>query len=117
MARTTTSASEAALRSYVLAFQTSPAITELVGRALTQPTKRLPDARQVLLLDTMAGCSLATLPPAWTTALGRAVEQSSPEVRSQAVRTAATLQVPQLDETLARIAVDRTASPPLRLEA
>jgi putative membrane-bound dehydrogenase-like protein len=110
-------ADEAALRSYILAFQTSPAVTELVGRALTQPAKRLPDARQVLLLDTMAGCSLATLPPAWTTALDRAVAQSSPEVRSQAVRTAATLQVPQLDEALARIAADRTAAPPLRLEA
>lgn len=110
-------ADEAALRSYILAFQTSPAITELVGRTLTQPTKRLPDARQVLLLDTMAGCSLATLPTTWTTALGRAVEQSSPEVRSQAVRTAATLQVPQLDDTLARIAADGTASTPLRLEA
>lgn len=97
-------ADQEALRSYILAFQTSPAITDLVGQALTRPRARLPDARRILLLDAIAGCSLATLPDTWLAALRNTVNETDPEVRSQAVRTAAVLQVPQLDEALARIA-------------
>ena len=76
-------ADQSALRSYILAFQTSSAITDLVGQALTWPKERLSDARRVLLLDAMAGCSLATLPAAWIDALRSAIGQASPEVRSR----------------------------------
>ncbi|MHB8955106.1 MAG: PVC-type heme-binding CxxCH protein [Pirellulaceae bacterium] len=108
---------EAALRSYILAFQASSAISDLVSEALTWPSERLPDARRVLLLDAMAGCSLSMLPEPWVGALQRAVEASSSEVRSQAVRTAAVLQIPQLDEALAHIAATTNNAAPLRLEA
>jgi putative heme-binding domain-containing protein len=65
----------------------------------------------------MAGCSLAAVLDAWAKALGRALEHPVAEVRAQAVRTLAVLQVPQLDDPLARIAQNGSEPAALRIEA
>jgi putative heme-binding domain-containing protein len=115
--RDLTESEQASLRSYLLAFQSNPAIIELGAQALNWSPEKLPDSRRILLLEAMAGCSLAAVLDAWAKALGRALEHPVAEVRAQAVRTLAVHQVPQLDDPLARIAQNGSEPAALRIEA
>jgi putative heme-binding domain-containing protein len=60
---------------------------------------------------------LKQLPNPWREALANGIAHPEPSVRLQAVRSAAVLQVPQLDDTLAALANHKEESLPLRMEA
>jgi putative heme-binding domain-containing protein len=65
----------------------------------------------------LAESNLPKLPQPLRDALAKAVQDENPAVRSQAVRTAAVLQVPQLDEPLLKLSEDKEKPAELRLEA
>jgi putative membrane-bound dehydrogenase-like protein len=107
---------ERSLRELTLAFQASGQVQDLLGRVIAGAKE--PPQRRLLVLETLAASSLPKTPPAWIKALEQALRPDVPkDVRFQAVRTVAVLQVPQLEATLAEL-VERTAEPTeLRLEA
>src|SRR5262249_12788195 len=105
------------LHGLILAFQRQPAVQAVVGEALSKGAGKETAGRQVFLLETVAQCSLAKLPPSWLDALGKAMKDSQPAVRLQAVRTTAVLQLPQFDKTLAQLAGSKAETAELRLEA
>ncbi len=112
-----TESEQGALRSYILAFQSDPSVIALVAQALSWPSERLSDARRILLLEALSGCSLVDVPESWATALGRDLQHANADVRSQTVRTLAVLEVPQLDDQLARIAESTEQPTDMRIEA
>lgn len=69
---------------------------------------------RVALLDLMAG---SRLPAPWRLSLASALQDPSAAIRAQAVRTAAILQVADLDEALARIAGEANDTHAVRREA
>jgi putative heme-binding domain-containing protein len=103
----------AGLRGVLLAFGRDHRVQDLVADALAKGTgpARLP------LLEAIAESPLPELPESWTRSLGAALADPAAEVRAQAVRTVATLRVPQLDAPLRRLAEDPRAPAALRLEA
>jgi putative membrane-bound dehydrogenase-like protein len=105
------------LRGVLLAFQTNAAVQKLLAEVLTNTNGKIAAARQVLVLETMAECSLPKLPASWIKALGQLIDKSPPAVRFQAVRTAAVLHLPELDPALTRLAEDTDEPALLRLEA
>lgn len=107
------------LPALILAFQSDGTVVELVAAALADRDEKapVPPDRLVLLLDTVAQCSLAELPRSWTEALARAAGHPAAEVRAAAVRSIAVLQVPALDEELARLAQDAAEPAELRMDA
>jgi putative heme-binding domain-containing protein len=106
---------ELSLLELSVAFHASGSVQELLGQVLAgveaSPQRRL------LVLRVMAQSSLAKTPAAWVKALAHALKIEDQEVRLQAVRTIAVLQVPQLDDDLAQLAEARETSVELRLEA
>lgn len=95
----------AGLRSLVLAFQRHRPVQKLIARAIRGPRKAPPEQR-VVLLEALARSALAEIPAEWIAAFEQAIVESEPAVRLEALRTAAVLQVPQLDERLAGLADD-----------
>jgi putative membrane-bound dehydrogenase-like protein len=108
---------ENGLRGLLLAFQGEKTMQELIGAALRNPNGKVPMERRVLVLETVSQSGLAKLPQSWTEGLTLALQDTSEAVRTQAVRTAAILQVPQLDKLLSALAQDKKAPSQLRLEA
>ncbi len=111
-----TAEEERTLRELSLAFQAAGKVQDLLGQVLSDATSPL--QRRLLALDITMETSLAKTPPTWHKAIAQALQPSEPrEVRFQAARTAAVLQLPQLDETLARLAEQSNEAVDLRLEA
>jgi putative heme-binding domain-containing protein len=108
---------ENGLRGLLLAFQGEKTIQELIGAALRESKGKVAVSRRLLVLETVSQCGLAKLPGSWIEGLKAALQDPNPAVRTQAVRTAAILQVPQLDNLLSGLAEDNKAGVPLRLEA
>jgi putative membrane-bound dehydrogenase-like protein len=104
------------LRTLLLAFQERASVQELIAEVLAGK-RPSPVGRQILLLEDLAEVTLPELPASWVAALSTTARQGEPAVRRQAVRTAAVLQVPALDETLAALAERRDEPLELRLEA
>jgi putative heme-binding domain-containing protein len=112
------SAEEAAsLRGSLLAFQSQRPFQELMTETVVNREGKVPIRQCVLVLEALGESRLPILPPGWVTALKQAIDRGPPEVRDQAVRTAAVLQLPQLDDRLAALAEDQAETAPLRLEA
>jgi putative membrane-bound dehydrogenase-like protein len=103
------------LRSLVLSFQANNGVQEQVASRISN--KAAPAERRVALLETIGQTSLKQLPKPWHDALAKAIAHPEPAVRLQAVKTAAVLQVPQLDNDLAQLAETKNETVPLRLEA
>lgn len=103
------------LRGLLLAFQANKAVQEQMAAAVVNRTT--PAERRSALLETIGQHSLKQLPQSWRDALGKAIGHPELAVRIQAVRTAAVLQVPQLDDMLAALAAGKDEPVPLRLEA
>jgi putative heme-binding domain-containing protein len=110
-----TAEEQVGLRGLVLAFQANRTVQDQVAAAVANPDT--PSDRRLVLLETMGQHSLKQLPQTWRDALGKALVHSELAVRLQAIRTAAILQVPQLDDTLAGLVGSKEAPVPLRLEA
>jgi putative heme-binding domain-containing protein len=107
----------AGLSGLVVAFQGRRPVQELVGAAIGNRSGRTPANRRVLLLGTVAECTLMEPPGVWVEALAHALGDATPAVRMQALRAAAVLQAPRLDEQLTRIAENVKEPPEVRLEA
>lgn len=105
----------AALRDLLLAFQARAPVQEVVGLALSAPDT--PADRRVLLLHALAASRLPRLPAAWREGLAKSIASAEPAVRREAIHTAATLQVPELDELLAAVAENAKEFPAVRLAA
>ncbi len=103
------------LQQLIIAFQAQPSAQDLIAESLTNIN--LPPTRRAMLLDLLAQTGLGEIPGPWIKALGQLLDSDAPELRSAAVRTSASLQIPELDEDLATIANDRTAPATLRLDA
>jgi putative membrane-bound dehydrogenase-like protein len=104
------------LRGLLLAFQKQSAVQELAAASIAAGGKGSA-GRRLLLLEALSETSLPRVPPSWVKALGRALQDPAPEVRLQAARTAAVLQVAALDDRLARLAEDKREPAELRLQA
>jgi putative membrane-bound dehydrogenase-like protein len=107
----------ATLRGSLLAFQSRGAVQELMAGALTGSQGNVPARQRLLVLETLADVSLPVLPSSWVKGLEHVLDRGPAELRAQAVRTAAVLQLPQLDERLAALAGDVKQPEELRLEA
>jgi putative heme-binding domain-containing protein len=105
------------LRSLLVAFQARRAVQESVADALANRSGQTPADRRRFLLETLSQCTLPQLPKAWVEALRQALEEPAPEIRLQAARTLAVLQLSELDEPLAQLAEDGRQPLELRLEA
>jgi putative heme-binding domain-containing protein len=93
-------------------------MAEVVAAALTaQAGQSGPRDRRVFLLETMAQAAVEEVPRPWVDALAAIMRESRGEARGQAVRAAAVLQVPALDETLLALARSDGEPRELRLEA
>jgi putative membrane-bound dehydrogenase-like protein len=110
-----TSEDEIALRSLVLAFQANRGVQDQVSWRLAG--KAAPAERRVVLLDIIGQSTLKQLPLPWREALAKAIVHPEPTVRLQAVRSAAVLQIPQLDDTLAALANNKDEPLRMRLES
>jgi putative heme-binding domain-containing protein len=107
---------QAGLRGLLLAFQGQRAVQEMTAAVVAGQGGKEAD-RRVLVLQTLGECSLAPLPTSWIDALGQALQDRNPAVRAQAVKTAAVLQVPQLDDALVQLADNKEEPDGVRLEA
>ncbi|HYT89980.1 MAG TPA: PVC-type heme-binding CxxCH protein [Gemmataceae bacterium] len=105
------------LRGVLVAFQGKRAIQDLAADAVRNRAGKTPLDRRLLVLETMTQGSLPKLPPAWADALTAALREPTAELRLQAVRTAAVLQLSSLDGRLAEIAESATEPAEVRLEA
>jgi putative membrane-bound dehydrogenase-like protein len=105
------------LRDLILTFQKETPVQEQIGALLTADSARAPAEPLAWLLETLSLTSLPMLPASWLAGLRRALSSSSAVLQAQAVRTVAVLQVPQLDEELARLAGGSATPGPLRLDA
>lgn len=105
------------LRGCLVAFQSHPKLQTLVGDGLVNKSGKLAEAQRVLILEVMAECSLAKLPPSWLQGLNQLMTKSSPALRFQAVRTAAVLQIADIDPVLSALAESKDEPELLRLEA
>jgi putative membrane-bound dehydrogenase-like protein len=105
-----------ALRTLLLTFQSRPHVQDLMAESLAE-TSGTPADRQLLMLETIAQVNLSDIPASWTTALAGAIRSPNAAVRRQAVRTAAFLQIPKLDDDLIALAGRKEESTELRLEA
>src|SRR5262249_31110018 len=103
------------LRSLILAFQTHKGVQQQVALAVSTPSA--PVERRLALLETLAQTGQVQVPSAWREALAKAISHPEAAVRLQAVRSTAILQVPQLDDTLAKLAESKAEATDLRLEA
>lgn len=108
---------QSGLRDLLLAYQAQPATQELIGAALTRDRAKISLDRQVFLLETLSQGSLPELPQSWLDGISQALRQANPELRLQAVKTAAVLQAAQLDEQLSSLAEDKKEPTELRVEA
>jgi putative membrane-bound dehydrogenase-like protein len=105
------------LRGLLLAFQKQPAVQQLAAEVVADRGGKVPAARRLLVLEAMSETSLPKVPPSWAKALGEALRDPAADVRLQAVRTAAVLQVAALDERLAGFAEDGREPTDVRLQA
>ncbi|MEO8351423.1 MAG: HEAT repeat domain-containing protein, partial [Chthoniobacteraceae bacterium] len=113
--RTVSEAVWTQLRQLIFAFQAQPSTQVLIADSLTDLS--LPAARRAMLVELLAQTELSEIPGPWIKALGQLLASDAPELRSAAVRTSASLQIPELDEHLAAIANDPNAPAALRLDA
>jgi len=107
---------ERGLTELVRAFQADASLQRAVATALTRPTQ-LPAGRRAALLEVLAESDLPKPPAEWVAVVDDAIRQPDPTIRAGAVRTAGVWQVASLDEPLARLADDPSASAELRVEA
>ncbi|HJS09627.1 MAG TPA: HEAT repeat domain-containing protein, partial [Pirellulales bacterium] len=105
------------LRSIVLAFQDQPAIQELVAGAISGRDVAASDAQRAVLLATIAETVLPRIPSTWTKGLSQALTDPHTDVRLAALRTAAVLQLPELDDQLVKLAEEISAAGELRRQA
>jgi putative heme-binding domain-containing protein len=94
----------------VLAFESDPAVQQLVADALAGPNCQR-------LLETLGHSRLRQPPGSWVNALVKLIDAPEPAVRDQSVRTAAALQSPALDDRLASVAADASRPAAVRAEA
>jgi putative heme-binding domain-containing protein len=92
-------------------------VIDLVAQALSWPSDKLSDARRIFVLEALSGCSLSDIPASWVAVLQHNLEHADAAVRSQVVRTLAVLEVPPLDDQLARIAENVQEPADVRIEA
>jgi putative membrane-bound dehydrogenase-like protein len=105
------------LRDLVLAYQHAPDVQNLLAQAVGGAGAKSPTGRRQLALEMLAATSLPKPPAAWAQALETALTSPVPAERHQAVRTAAVLQLPQLDAVLARMSEQADLPAAMRLEA
>ena len=105
------------LRDLVLAYQYAPDVQNLLAQAVGGAGAKSPAGRGQLALEILAATSLPKPPAAWAQALETALTSQTPAERHQAVRTAAVLQLPELDATLAQVAEESDVPAAVRLEA
>lgn len=106
---------ELGLRGLLLSFQAHKAVQDLLAVVIAGKDDK--SESRLLALETMAETTLPTFPPSWVEALGQVLRSSDTKLRIQAVRTAAVLQVPQLDDALGKLSEDSKQKSDLRLEA
>jgi putative membrane-bound dehydrogenase-like protein len=107
---------ETALRTLLLTFQSNSRVQDLMAKSLAEISGTRAE-RRLLVLETIAQVSLPEIPASWTTALAGAIRSPNAAIRRQAVRTAAVLQIPKLDDDLIALAGRKEESAELRLEA
>jgi putative heme-binding domain-containing protein len=105
------------LRSVVLAFQHESSIQELVAAAIRNTDATASVGQRTLLLEVIAETVLPKLPRSWIEALSQALGDPNHDVRMQAIRAAAVLQLSELDEALAKLADNETQSANVRRQA
>jgi putative membrane-bound dehydrogenase-like protein len=108
---------ELALGGLILAFEKSPRVEELVAASIRDASGRTSERTRLILVSLLSRSGLKELPGSWLEALRSVVGSSSPPLRMEAVRSAAALQVTELDGEMARILEDEREPAELRLEA
>src|SRR5260370_32208196 len=73
--------------------------------------------RELFLLDTIDRCELKEFPASWTEHIGGLLEHSTPEVRLRSLNLIRALQIPGLDDHIAKIASSETSTAELRTTA
>jgi putative membrane-bound dehydrogenase-like protein len=107
---------ETCLRTLLLRFQDRPLVQDLISESLAEKSQT-PAQHHLLVLETIAQTNLPEIPAAWTAALLGAIRSPNAAIRRQAVRTAAVLQLPILDNELIALAGRKEEMAELRLEA
>ncbi|MEX2138931.1 MAG: PVC-type heme-binding CxxCH protein [Pirellulales bacterium] len=105
------------LRSVVLAFQQERAVQELVGAAIVNRDGKTTLAQRAFTLEVIAETILPKLPASWTVALSHALRDANDDVRLQALRTAAVLQLSELDGELVKLAESESQPAEVRRQA
>jgi putative membrane-bound dehydrogenase-like protein len=106
-----------AFRELSVAFGARPAVQAVLTAAAADGTGKIATDRRVAVLESIAALDLPKPPPAVIDAVGKALATGEAAVRMQAVRTAAALAVPAMDNALSAIAEDAAAAAGLRIEA
>jgi putative heme-binding domain-containing protein len=107
---------EAVLADWVIGFAANAEVQRVVA-AVSSPA--MPDRRRAALLRGMAASGIHPLPAPWVAALRELIsgQPASPSARLEALRTAAAVQVPELDAEIAKIAEDAGEPDDVRREA
>jgi putative membrane-bound dehydrogenase-like protein len=103
------------LQTALVALSKQPAIQDVVAEALNRETTPLP--ARLLLLEAIAQASVDKLPPSWTGALRKGLEQSDERVVRQAVAALRGRNETALDDALLRLSKDVHRSAEARLAA
>lgn len=108
---------QAGLRNVVLAFQRHTAVQDLVAAAISGHDRVTSAVQRQFLLSVIAESAIPELPRHWVSALAAALGDADQDVRHAAIRTAAILQVPELDDRIMKLAESESSSTDMRVEA
>lgn len=106
------STTDESLREALLTFCGDAAVQRLIAESLAGPAER-----QQFLLDVMDRCSAKEFPAIWTAKLGELLDKDDAAVQLRAVQLIRARGLTMLDDRLARIAQDASASADARVAA
>ena len=103
------------LRGLLLALSKEAAIQDLIVQALGNP--KTARSTRLLLVETMGRAPLAKLPPAWTSELGKALDQDDGAIVQQALAAIRARNLGQFDARLDRLLHDSKQTAETRVQA
>lgn len=109
-------ANEERMLRLVLAFESDRRVREIIAQFM-RLASRTESRLRARILGIIARSRLPEAPPEWVEAVERSIEYPDPDVREQAVKAAAALRAPALDDELAFVAASADWPVGPRLEA